>query len=228
MLIILPCCLSVYLKQEGAAQRDIHGFGGACRSLALYETLTQRVRELVDAAGFGEFIWTLTRSRIDHAVLVALAERWRDTTNTFHLLIGEMTVTPADFAAITGLRVGGGPIPFDSGIQNDQVALEWFLVEAPRIEEGMARYDQFAKYLKKKVNTEEEAEQMAGAYLLYLFGATLYPNRRSKVHLSYLLALRDLRTVSRFDWGGAALGTAYAFLGHSSRTGKSTAGYWRV
>ncbi|KAI8542340.1 hypothetical protein RHMOL_Rhmol08G0131100 [Rhododendron molle] len=113
---ILPCCLSVYVKHEGAAQRDIRGFGGACRSLVLYEALPQRVRDLVDAAGFGEFIRTLIRSRIDHAVLLALVERWRDTTNTIHLPPGEMTVTPADFAAIIGLRVGGEPITFDSGI----------------------------------------------------------------------------------------------------------------
>ncbi|KAI8550575.1 hypothetical protein RHMOL_Rhmol06G0117800 [Rhododendron molle] len=214
--------------EEGAAQRDIRGFGGARRSLALYESLPQRVRDLVDAAGFGEFIRTLTRSRIDHAVLVALAERWKDTTNTFHLPPGEMTVTPIDFAVITGLRVGGEPIPFDSSIQNDQVVLEWFLGDAPKIEEGMAKYEQFTKYLKKKVTTEREAEQMARAYLLYLFGTTLYPNRRNRVHLSYLPALRDLRTTSCFDWGGAALGMAYAFLGNSSTTGKSTAGYWRV
>ncbi|KAI8535785.1 hypothetical protein RHMOL_Rhmol10G0201000 [Rhododendron molle] len=69
---------------------------------------------------------------------------------------------------------------------------------------------------------------MARAYLLYLFGAILYPGRRRKVHLSYLPALRDLRTASRFDWGGPALGTAYAFLGNSSRIEQSTAGYWRV
>ncbi|KAI8535522.1 hypothetical protein RHMOL_Rhmol10G0180500 [Rhododendron molle] len=141
------------LSEERVGQRDIHGFGGACRSLALYEALPSRVRELVDAAGFGEFIRTLTLSRNDHVVLVALAERCRDTTNTFHLPLGEMTVTPTDFAAITG---------------------------------------------------------------------------RSKVHLSYLPALRDLRTASRFDWGGTALGAAYGFLGESSRTEQSTADYWRV
>ncbi|XP_058180491.1 uncharacterized protein LOC131298986 [Rhododendron vialii] len=124
-----------------------------------------------------------------------------------------MTVTPADFAAISGLRVGGDPIPFDSGIQEDEAALEWFLGEVPKVEEGMARYGQFTRYLTKEVATEQEAEQMARAYLLYLFGATLYPNRRSKVHLSYLPALRDLRTASRFDWGGAALGVAYGFMG---------------
>jgi hypothetical protein len=224
--IVSAVCLC--LKQERVAQRDIRGFGGACSSLALYKSLPERVRQLVDEAGFGEFVRTLTRARNDHAIVVALAERWRDTTNTFHLPPGEMTVTPTDFAAITGLRVGGEPIPLDSGIHSDTDALAWFLGTAPKVESGMARYDQFKTYLKKKVTTEQEAEQMARAYLLYLFGASLFPNRRSNVHLSYLPALRDFRTASRYDWGGAALGAAYAFLGNSSRTGKSTAGYWRV
>ncbi|KAI8550789.1 hypothetical protein RHMOL_Rhmol06G0134500 [Rhododendron molle] len=141
-------------------------------------------------AGFGEFIQTLTPVRNDHAVLVALVERWRDTTNTFHLPPGEITVTPTDFAAITGLRVGRVPIPFDSGIHNDRAALKWFLGKVPKIEEGMVR--------------------------------------RSKLHSSYLPALRDLRMASRFDYGRAALVAAYDFLGDSSRTEQSTAGYWRV
>ncbi|KAI8571967.1 hypothetical protein RHMOL_Rhmol01G0162100 [Rhododendron molle] len=212
-------------KQERSRQRDIRGFGGACRSLELYEALPPKVRQLVDAAGFGEFIRTLTPGRNDHAVVVALAERWRDTTNTFHLPPGEMTVMPTDFVVITGLRVGGEPIPFDSDIHNDRAALEWFLREVPRIEEGMVWYKQFTGYLKKKVTMEQEEEQMARTYLMYLFGATLYPGRRSKVHLSYLPALKDLRTTSRFDWGGVALGAAYSFLGDSSRTEQSTAGY---
>ncbi|KAI8542702.1 hypothetical protein RHMOL_Rhmol08G0159400 [Rhododendron molle] len=75
---------------------------------------------------------------------------------------------------------------------------------------------------------ELEEERMARAYLLYLFGATLYPNKRSMVHLSYLPALRDLNTASRFDWGGAALGTCYAFMGEFSREAAAPAGYWRI
>ncbi|KAI8568369.1 hypothetical protein RHMOL_Rhmol02G0193100 [Rhododendron molle] len=212
-----------------AEQRDIRGFGGPCSSLVLYIGLPPRVRELVDAAGFREFIQTLTVPvRNDHAVLVALAERWRDTSNTFHLPLGEMTVTPSDFAAITGLRVGGEPIPFDSGIHADPAALEWFLGEVPQVERGAARYAQFIRYLKKKPANEHEEAQMARAYLLYIFGASPFPGRGSTVHLSYLLALRDLRTASRFDWGGAALGTAYQFFGDASRNGQSMAGYWRV
>lgn len=78
------------------------------------------------------------------------------------------------------------------------------------------------------MSTEQEEEQMARAYLMYLFGASLYPSRHSKVHLSYLPALRDLRTTSHFDWGGAALGTVYGFLGDVSRTEQAAAGCWRI
>lgn len=53
--------------------------------MELCENLLLRVRQLVDEAGFDEFIWTLSPVRNDHVVLVALAKRWRDTTNTFHL-----------------------------------------------------------------------------------------------------------------------------------------------
>ncbi|KAI8571927.1 hypothetical protein RHMOL_Rhmol01G0158700 [Rhododendron molle] len=41
---------------------------------------------------------------------------------------------PTDFAAITGLRVGGEPI-------QDPAALEWFLGGVPQIEEGMINWD---------------------------------------------------------------------------------------
>ncbi|KAI8529790.1 hypothetical protein RHMOL_Rhmol11G0000900 [Rhododendron molle] len=99
-------------------------------------------------------------------------QRWRDTTNTFHLPPWRDDNDTGRFA-ITGLRVGGEPIPFDSDIQNDRVALEWFLGDAPKMEEGMAKYEQFTKYLKKKVTIEREADQMARPYLLYLFDASL-------------------------------------------------------
>ncbi|KAI8551447.1 hypothetical protein RHMOL_Rhmol06G0186500 [Rhododendron molle] len=52
--------------------------------------------------------------------------------------------------------------------------------------------------------------------------------RRSKVHLSCLPALKDLRVASCSNWGGATLGATYGFLGYSIRTEQSTASYWRV
>ncbi|KDP22024.1 hypothetical protein JCGZ_03026 [Jatropha curcas] len=43
-------------------------------------------------------------------LLCALAERWWDTTNTFHFSWGELTVTPADFSVIFGIPFGVRPI----------------------------------------------------------------------------------------------------------------------
>lgn len=72
--------------------------------------------------------------------MVALAERLRDTTNILHLPLGEMIVTPLDFAAITGLIVGGEPIPFDTGIHKDEAALRWFLGRVPHRDQKMVKY----------------------------------------------------------------------------------------
>ncbi|XP_058211643.1 protein MAIN-LIKE 2-like [Rhododendron vialii] len=140
-----------------------------------------------------------------------------------------MTVTPLDFEAITGLRVGGDPIPYDSSLVLDDAALRWFLGRVPRHSGGMAAYGQFVEYWNHEPATDEEAAQMARAYLLYLFGASLFPNRRSRVHLCYLVGLVDLGQAGRFDWGGDALCTLYCLLGAASRgVGDTVGGYWRV
>ncbi|KAI8538200.1 hypothetical protein RHMOL_Rhmol09G0084200 [Rhododendron molle] len=120
--------------------KDIYGHGGSASSLKYFKELPRRVRELVEEVGFGPFIQLLTSVRVDCASLTALAERWWDTTNTFHLRFGEMTVTPLDFAAITGLRVGGEPIPFDPSIDLDDTALRWFIGRVPRHSGGVAEY----------------------------------------------------------------------------------------
>lgn len=92
----------------------------------------------------------------DHAILEALAERWHDTTNTFHFSRGEMTVTSLDFTAITGPRVEGEPISFDTSIHRDEEALRWFLRRVPDWDEEMVKYAQFEEYLKKIPNTHQE------------------------------------------------------------------------
>jgi hypothetical protein len=44
---------------------------------------------------------------IDKALITALVERWRPETNTFHLPVGEMTVTLEDVACLWGLPIDG-------------------------------------------------------------------------------------------------------------------------
>ncbi|KAL7250451.1 hypothetical protein ACSBR1_012460 [Camellia fascicularis] len=76
------------------------------------------VRTLVNAAGFGPFCVGLVQMRAESLLHRALVERWWDTMDSFHFsLIGELTLTPYDFAMLTSLQVGvGDPIPFDPGM----------------------------------------------------------------------------------------------------------------
>jgi hypothetical protein len=208
---------------------SLKAHGGMGSSWEIYQQLHVSVRTLVDMAGFGRFIPTLTSTQHDHAVVTALAERWRDSTSSFHLVIGEATMTPLDFSAITGLRVGGVPIPFDSGIGGDDAALKWFLGFKPNKEGETATYGQFKLKGLGEPTDEVDAAQKARCYLLYLFGASLYPNRRNRVHLSYLGGLRDFTVAARYNWGGAALGSCYAFMNAvSRRKGTSISGLWSV
>ncbi|KAL7160692.1 hypothetical protein ACSBR2_041373 [Camellia fascicularis] len=98
--------------------RRIRGYGYISATKHWYERLLAEVRALVDAAGFGLFCFELVQMRVDLFLHGALVERWWDTTDLFHFSsIGEMTLTPYDFAMLIGLQVGvGGPIPFDPNI----------------------------------------------------------------------------------------------------------------
>ncbi|CAB4278455.1 unnamed protein product [Prunus armeniaca] len=71
----------------------------------MHDTVKAKVKE----AGFLPFVSILRHGKKrDKPLLVALVERWWDTTHTFHFdEVGEMTMTSTNFAAIRGLRVGG-------------------------------------------------------------------------------------------------------------------------
>ncbi|KAI0503599.1 hypothetical protein KFK09_014533 [Dendrobium nobile] len=45
--------------------------------------------------------------RMDHHLLTALVERWSPQTNSFHLTVGEMTITLQDVAMILGVNIDG-------------------------------------------------------------------------------------------------------------------------
>ncbi|KAH7861716.1 hypothetical protein Vadar_029840 [Vaccinium darrowii] len=147
-LVETVLCIQTPTQQENyyticscQVNRCLSVSGSSGRTLSLFVDLHHDVRELVVLAGFEPFIETQTKTMRDHAVVTALAERWRDSTNTLHLQFGEATMTPLDFSAITGLRVGGEPLPFDAGIAHSDDALRYYLGWKPNHGADSAGYD---------------------------------------------------------------------------------------
>ncbi|KDP33113.1 hypothetical protein JCGZ_13560 [Jatropha curcas] len=77
---------------------------------------------------------------------LALMERWMDSTHTFHLSFNKMTITPIDFAAITGLSFGGRSMVFDDGMRtldrpSLQASLQTTIGTEPTISDQRLRYE---------------------------------------------------------------------------------------
>ncbi|XP_075101751.1 serine/threonine-protein phosphatase 7 long form homolog [Nicotiana tabacum] len=66
------------------------------------------VRRLQDT-GFYRIL-EIRRLQLDWSLITALIERWRPETHTFHLHIGEATITLQDVEIIYGLPVDGHPV----------------------------------------------------------------------------------------------------------------------
>ncbi|XP_042025942.1 protein MAIN-LIKE 1-like [Salvia splendens] len=65
------------------------------------------VRYWLDIFGFKGVMDCGKSMKVDNELITALIERWRPETHTFHLPIGETTVTLEDMQAIWGFRADG-------------------------------------------------------------------------------------------------------------------------
>ncbi|GMP95522.1 hypothetical protein CsSME_00044540 [Camellia sinensis var. sinensis] len=174
--------------------RAFRGYG-ATTTRDWYGKLPARVRDIVNEVGFGLFCSSLSRVIASHPLLGALVERWWDTTNSLHLSTsGEMMMTPYDFAMITGLGVGGNPIPLDLDMGEWEAAwLELLGAHPPIYQTGMVRYTWFEEQFRgTEPETIEEIEQYARGFLKFIFGTTLFSNRWNTVGLYLLSALVTL------------------------------------
>ena len=48
--------------------------------------------------------------QLDHALITAMVERWREETHTFHFPIGEATITLQGVSVLLGLPIDGDPV----------------------------------------------------------------------------------------------------------------------
>lgn len=81
----------------------------------------------LERAGFSN-VTKIDCLNIDSRLVVALLERWRPETQTFHLSTGECTITLDDVSMLLGLRVNGkavnGTTQLDNNVYLDNLGID--------------------------------------------------------------------------------------------------------
>jgi hypothetical protein len=170
-------------------------------------------------AGFYEV--ALINNIPPHATLVsALVERWRPETHTFHLPVGECTITLEDVAVLLGLKVDGEPVIGRTSYTTDQWkdVIYALLGKRPTTTDITGNRLRMG-WLNENFNDINAGEghqwflQYTRAYILRLIGGLLLCDLSgNKVSLRYLLLLQDLSESGKLSWGSAVLGYLYRQL----------------
>ena len=205
-----------------------------------------------DVAAMGWF-WNVIRAsglyplletnygQVDHGLLIAFLERWHSETSSFHLPVGEMTITLDDVSCLLHILVGGNLLFHESlsihqgtkylvnylGLEFDESA-----AKTKRLRSAYITYDTllsiYTSYLteaKSYVNQPGEEDSMEWywtrcirAFLLYLVGCTLFSDKAdSSCCVVYLKYFDDLTMVNQWSWGAVALAFLYNYLGNFTK-----------
>lgn len=177
-------------------------------------------------AGFG-YLRLIPAISLDNPLISALVERWRRETNTFHMTVGEMTVSLEDVAYLLGLPIDGHPVTGVTCTACDSVCVK-YLGRSPDsryTSGGMVKLS----WLKETFSecpedaSAEVVEFHTRAYLLYLVGSTIFSTTTgNKVPVMYLPLFGNFDEAGKFAWGAAALSFLYRALGNASLRSQST------
>ncbi|WCJ42032.1 hypothetical protein M5689_022860 [Euphorbia peplus] len=192
--------------------------GNLTQPISWYNALPPIVQERIQATGFGPLISMLSPRgvRTDRAALAPLVERWMDSTHSFHFLHGEMTITPLDFSAITGLPFQGEHISFDSKLVCPALAkdsIDLLLGFSPsysgKLQTRALEGYWIGRIATGTLLTSLEIEQCARCYIWFLLSCTLFPSSSSNCYWQILPVLTDLDKLPRLNWGAAGLAHLY-------------------
>ncbi|KDP39509.1 hypothetical protein JCGZ_05075 [Jatropha curcas] len=195
------------------------------------------MRARVVTAGFGDYAAGLRRTqpRFPPAMRYALMERRNGCAHTFIFGFGEMTLTPVDYTAITGLRFTGPVPPLDARYQTATLgaqlvrSLLGVTTQTRYTAQGCVSYEIVYRFLAERIRTRlanwgelpvearpaapaytrEERDQAARSFLFYIRSSQLLCTSQNKGDPAVLACLRDLSQVGSFDWATLVLAHLY-------------------
>jgi len=195
----------------------------------------------VDASGLRSLLLT-GYDNITHELVCVMVERWHEETSSFHLPVGEMTITLDDVACLLGIPVArwliqGDDLDHDTGVElmvthllfpvedaveqasNNSCAFVTYTALKERYKHLLNR----CNHLMGKDLSEEEEElsrirlACVKTFLLLLLGYTIFVGKNSKtINLMWMLVIRDLTEIGMWSWGGMGLAFLYEQLNLTS------------
>ncbi|XP_037493951.1 uncharacterized protein LOC119370270 [Jatropha curcas] len=179
-----------------------------------------------DASAFWDLLDPPMRSRVISAGFADV------DTSRFHC---ELTLTPADFTAITRLGFDGDTIPLDDRYQTAALGAELVATllgvttRTKYTSQGYVSYEVMYKFWAERIRvrlaawrelpvdvrpaapayTREERDQAARSFIFYIISSQLLCTSQNKGDPAVLACLRDLSLVSTFDWASLALAHLY-------------------
>ncbi|KAJ3686230.1 hypothetical protein LUZ61_015394 [Rhynchospora tenuis] len=175
--------------------------------------------------------------KIDRDLISALVERWRSETHTFHLPVGEMTVTLEDVSCLWGLPIDGKVVCGDSD-ENwaDYIEFAFGRIGWEAFRRPPGTYHLNIKWLrepwvadpnnwdlKQKASlhdnsSPEVTERYARAFMMDLFGSVMFPDHSGYLPTMYIQFVMDVKKPNKYSWASAVLAHLYRQLCHACVT----------
>ena len=129
-----------------------------------------------------------------------------NTTHTFHTRVDELTISPMNFSAITGIAFEGTPVPFDisyyclsEGARGQYVRDLLGFLPTWKNRKNVVLSSLIESFRQLSTTTPRQITQKARCFLLILLGTTLFCETGHEVSIVLLSPLHDLDRVATFD-----------------------------
>nr|XP_016454558.1 PREDICTED: serine/threonine-protein phosphatase 7 long form homolog [Nicotiana tabacum] len=167
-------------------------------------------------------IFEIGRMWLNWSLITTVIERWRPETHTFHLPIGEATITLQDVQVLCGLPADGLAVALPQYMRSMMHAqyldlLQQFTGFRPRGEAAasggslisVTAIRQHSEVLHPDITGEIEDQHIywyTRLALLLLFGSVLFPNTSENlVSMRFLHHLQQLDELPQYSWDAIVL-----------------------
>ncbi|KAF7826449.1 Beta-fructofuranosidase, cell wall isozyme [Senna tora] len=157
----------------------------------------------------------------DHVLISALVERWRPETHSFHMPMGECSITLQDVVIQVGLSIDRWMVTGRTNYKWAELCVR-LLGEAPPTDQFkgswvmMSWFDERFSQVPEN-STDVQLEQFTRGYIMRLLGGFLMPDTSGNLQtLMYLPLLENLDEVKNYSWGPTVLAYLYQSLCHAT------------